>query len=600
MPLSLINRRLCGAWALFGGTCLAVALVLKPGRSLMAVGDVALCFAPLLANAGLLLNAGTSNWRRNAFWTLLALSCTAWMTAQFGWTYYEVYLHKAVPAVFGGDIVIFLHGVPTIAALALQPHRQWVGRNTAHRYLDLVLLFLWWIYLFLFMVTAWTKVNPDGALYVHNLNLLSHIQNLVILAGFGMLWLTTRGAWRVTYAHLFGAASAYTLASLPIKFVTLSGTYYARSLYDLPLIVSFLWYGTAGIIAYQMSLRESSSIPSELKIKEKGARNEGVWPARLAMVAVLSMPLLAIWCVRSSSDPPAVRNFRLLVTLIAAIPLSSLVFLRQSFLNRERQEVIDESNATLEHMTRMQTQLVQSEKLISLGQLAAGAAHEINNPLTAILGYADLLAADPSVGERARSLATKIGDQARRTKTLVTNLLTFSRQVPAERTLLDINAVVATAVQLRALDLRGDRVRIEIRTETVLPAVRADSNQLVQVCFNIVSNAIDALEEVGGGVLTVKTHRERANVVLTFSDTGPGIKEPNRVFDPFYTTKPVGKGTGLGLSICYGLVQEHGGTITCFNAEGGGATFRVELPAVLALFSTREAATLVAQSGSKL
>lgn len=595
----MINRRLYGAWALFGGICLAIGLVLKPGPSLMAVEDVALCFAPLLANAGLLLNAGTSNWRRNAFWTLLALSCTVWMAAQFGWTYYDVYLHKAVPAVFGGDIVIFLHGVPTIAALALQPHKQWVGRNKSHRYLDFVLLFLWWNYLFLFMVTAWTNVSPDGAMYVHNLNLLSHIQNLVILAGFGMLWLTTRGGWRTTYAHLFGAASTYTLASLPIKLAILSGKYSLRSLYDLPLIVSFLWYGTAGIIAYQMNLREALSVQSETKTKEQSARNEGVWPARLAMVAVLSMPLLAIWCARLSSDPPVVRNFRLLVTLIAAIPLSFLVFLRQSFLDRERQEIIDESNTTLENMTRMQTQLVQSEKLVSLGQLAAGAAHEINNPLTAILGYADLLAADPSVGERAKSLATKIGDQARRTKTLVTNLLSFSRQVPAERTLLDINAIVATAVQLRALDLRGGRVRIETRAETVLPAVRGDSNQLLQVCFNIVSNAIDALEEVGGGVLTVKTHRERSSVVLTFSDTGPGIKEPNRVFDPFYTTKAVGKGTGLGLSICYGLVQEHGGTITCLNAEGGGATFRVELPAVLALFSAHESTALVPQSRTK-
>lgn len=523
------------------------------------------------------------------------------MAGQFGWTYYDVYLHKAVPAVFGGDIVIFLHGVPTMAALALQPHRRRAGRNPGYRYLDFVLLLLWWVYLYLFMVTAWSQVNSDGALYVHNLNLLSHIQNLLILAGFGMLWLTTRGGWRTTYAHLFGAASTYTLASLPIKSAILSGSYYARSLYDLPLIVSFLWYGTAGVIAYQMNLRETSTnISSEMESNQQGSRNEGVWPARLAMAAVLSMPLLAIWCVRLSGDPPGVRSFRLLVTLVAAIPLSFLVFLRQNLLDQERQQVIDESHATLENMTRMQTQLVQSEKLISLGQLAAGAAHEINNPLTAILGYADLVAADSSAGERAKSLAVKIRDQARRTKGLVTNLLSFSRQVPTERTLLDINAIVATAVQLRALDLRGDRVRIETKTETVLPAVRGDSNQLLQVCFNIISNAIDALEDAGGGVLTVKTQRERSNVVVIFSDTGGGIKEPNRVFDPFYTTKPVGKGTGLGLSICYGLVQEHGGTIACFNPEGGGATFRVELPAVLAIFSTREAATLVTPSGSKL
>lgn len=531
---------------------------------------------------------------------LLALSCTIWMAGQFGWTYYDVYLHKAVPAIFGSDIVIFLHGVPTMAALALQPHERGAGRNPGYRYLDFVLLLLWWVYLFLFMVTAWTQVPSNVALYVHNLNLLSHIQNLVILAGFGMLWLNARGTWRITYAHLFGAASTYTLASLPIKFTILSGSYYARSLYDLPLLVSFMWYGTAGLIAFQTTTAEELALTKrEEKSERKRTPNDGVWPARLAMAAVLSMPVLAIWCVRLSTDPPQVQKFRLLVTLVAAIPLSFLVFLRQNLLDHERQHVIDESNATVENMRRMQTQLVQSEKLISLGQLAAGAAHEINNPLTAILGYSDLLAADTSAGERAKSLAMKIRDQARRTKSLVSNLLSFARQVPTERTLLDINAIVATAVQLRALDLRGDRVRIDTKAETVLPAVRGDSNQLLQVCFNIISNAIDALEDAGGGVLTVKTQRERSNVVLLFSDTGPGIKEPNRVFDPFYTTKPVGKGTGLGLSICYGLVHEHGGTITCFNAVGGGATFRVELPAVLALFSTRDASMLVTQSGSK-
>jgi len=130
-------------------------------------------------------------------------------------------------------------------------------------------------------------------------------------------------------------------------------------------------------------------------------------------------------------------------------------------------------------------------------------------------------------------------------------------------------------------------VRMVTQLETVLPAVRGDSNQLLQIFFNIIGNAIDAMEQ-RGGVLTVKTKRERSQVVVLFSDTGPGIREPHRVFDPFYTTKPVGKGTGLGLSICYGLVREHDGVISCYNLPEGGAIFRVELPAVLALFPIRE------------
>src|SRR4029077_1469983 len=152
---------------------------------------------------------------------------------------------------------------------------------------------------------------------------------------------------------------------------------------------------------------------------------------------------------------------------------------------------------SVDNLQRLQAQMVQSEKLISLGQLAAGAAHEINNPLTAILGYSDLLADDSTLPEKARGTASKIRDQARRTKTLVGNLLSFARQVPPERTLLDINTVVTNAMQLRALDLRSGTTRVELQLESVLPGVRGDDNQLMQVFFNIISNAVDAMEANG-------------------------------------------------------------------------------------------------------
>ncbi|MGB8456532.1 MAG: ATP-binding protein, partial [Candidatus Acidiferrum sp.] len=274
--------------------------------------------------------------------------------------------------------------------------------------------------------------------------------------------------------------------------------------------------------------------------------------------------------------------------LIASIPLALLVFLRTYLADADRTRLLSQSERSIANLQRLQAQIVQSEKLVSLGQLAAGAAHEINNPLTAILGYSDLLADDPALSEKARSTASKIRDQARRTKTLVGNLLSFARQVPAERTLLDINTVVTNAVQLRALDMRSGTVRLELQLESVLPGVRGDGNQLMQVFFNMISNAVDAMESAQGGVLTIKTMRDRAYVVVLFSDTGPGLKDPSRVFDPFYTTKPVGKGTGLGLSICFGIVQEHSGRILCYNRQEGGAVFRVELPAVLAVFPTKE------------
>jgi two-component system NtrC family sensor kinase len=319
-----------------------------------------------------------------------------------------------------------------------------------------------------------------------------------------------------------------------------------------------------------------------------------VWASRFAMAAVLSLPLFALYALRIEHDTLAVKDFRLTVTLVAALPLALLVFLRTHLADADRARLLARSESSIENLQRLQAQMVQSEKLVSLGQLAAGAAHEINNPLTAILGYSDLLADDESLPERARGTAVKIREQARRTKSLVQNLLSFARQVPSERTLLDINTVLTNAVQLRALDLHSGGSTIELQLESVLPGVRGDNNQLMQVFFNIISNALDAMAASGGGKLTLRTLRDRGNVVILFADSGPGLKEPHRVFDPFYTTKPVGKGTGLGLSICYGIVQEHGGKIFCYNGQAGGAVFRVELPAVLAVLPQRGAP----QSGS--
>ena len=285
-----------------------------------------------------------------------------------------------------------------------------------------------------------------------------------------------------------------------------------------------------------------------------------------------------------SAAPPAVKQFRLLATLFAIVGTTAIVFYRQHLVYLERTGLVHELWGSLENVKRLQTHFVQSEKLASLGQLAAGAAHEINNPLTAILGYSEVLTVGKLGGYASVLARVKIREQARRTKDLVNNLFSFARQVPAEKQLLDLNTVLTGAVQLRNLDLRDKQIRIELENRSVLPAVHGDPNQLLQVFYHLISNAVDAMEAHGGGVLLIRTLRERGNVVIEFSDTGPGMTEPAKVFDPFYTTKPVGKGTGLGLSICYGVMQEHGGSIVGFNRPEGGCTFRLELPAVLAVF----------------
>lgn len=566
-----------------------LSLTLPRGNhGLTTFADLAQCIIPLLANAGLLLNAGTPQWRRNLFWMLVAMSCTLWMIGQFEWTYYELYLHRSLPDNDPGDIVFFLRGIPMMAALTLRPHLRRGELRLRFGYLDFALLLSWWIFLYVFIVLPWMYAVPSAAEYNYNYIWLHNASNLIIVAGFGYLWFRSAGAWRVVYAHLFGASTMYMLSSLAINVALGFNRYYTGSLYDIPLISSFLWFAFAGVIAYQK--REALDAPTGdgLDSESDASREESVLPARLAMAAVISLPLFAIYALQFSHEEPAVREFRLMTALLASIPLALLVFLRTYLADADRTRLLAQSERSIENLQRLQAQIVQSEKLVSLGQLAAGAAHEINNPLTAILGFSDLLAGDPALPEKARTTASKIRDQARRTKTLVGNLLSFARQVPAERTLLDINTVVSNAVQLRTLDLRSGRVRIELQLESVLPGVRGDGNQLMQVFFNMINNAVDAMESVQGGVLTIKTLRDRAYVVVLFSDNGPGLKEPSRVFDPFYTTKPVGKGTGLGLSICFGIVQEHGGRILCYNRQEGGAVFRVELPAVLAALPAKD------------
>jgi len=578
---------LVAAWAVFLGVYAGVSFYLKPGPSLSAFGDIVQCFVPLIANAGLLINAGTPHWRRNIFWMLLALSCSMWMMGQFEWTYYEIYLHREVPDPFAGDIIFFLRGIPLIAALALRPHLKRDELRMGLGYLDFALLLTWWTFVYAFFVLPWMYVSYSDALYNYAYNVLNTVQQLVVMVGFGLFWLGTRNAWRTVYAYLFCASALYMLGSLTTNVAISRHDYYTGSWYDLPLLSVFFLYGLAGFVAFQK--RKQLDLPADGSISG-GAESAGrgsVWASRLAMGAVLSLPLFALYAMHLEHDTQVIRDFRLTLTLVAAVPLVLLVFLRTHLADKDRALLLARSESSIENLQRLQTQLVQSEKLISLGQLAAGAAHEINNPLTAILGYSDLLADDPALPDRARTTAGKIREQARRTRSLVQNLLSFARQVPPERTLLDINSVISNAVQLRALDLHTGGPRIETDLESVLPGVRGDHNQLMQVFFNIVNNGLDAMGDGSGGVMTIKTLRDRGSVVILFSDTGPGIKEPHRVFDPFYTTKPVGKGTGLGLSICYGIVQEHSGKILCYNGQTGGAVFRVELPAVLAVLPSK-------------
>jgi PAS domain S-box-containing protein len=239
----------------------------------------------------------------------------------------------------------------------------------------------------------------------------------------------------------------------------------------------------------------------------------------------------------------------------------------------------EQTRRAYDELNRAQEQLLQSEKMAAVGQLISGVAHELNNPLTAILGYAQLLE-NEDLAPRQREFLEKLYRQAQRTHRVVQNLLSFSRQRKPEKQEVDLAQVVRETLALRDYDFVVNNIKVACDFAPGLPRVVADAHQLEQVFLNIVNNAADAmLEKDKSGTLSVGVFAEDDSVVAEFRDTGPGIREPHRIFDPFYTTKGVGKGTGLGLSICYGIVKEHAGQLTATNHPEGGAVFRVAIPA---------------------
>ena len=225
--------------------------------------------------------------------------------------------------------------------------------------------------------------------------------------------------------------------------------------------------------------------------------------------------------------------------------------------------------------------LVHAEKMAAVGQLVSGVAHEVNNPLTAILGFADLLLENPELPDTARKDLRVILQEAQRTKQIVQNLLSFARQMPPQRNPVQLNLILRRTIQLRAYDFASHGVDVIEHLDEGLPEIIGDAHQLQQVFLNILNNAYDAVHESGRPArIEIMTAKADNAVEVSFCDNGPGILNPDRIFDPFFTTKEVGKGTGLGLSICYGIVKEHGGEILCHNnPDGQGATFIVRFPA---------------------
>jgi signal transduction histidine kinase len=570
MRMSLLGRH---RWfVLAGGITLASAVVsatVPPGHTLDAISNLGYLLLLLTASAAMLANAWSAQGASRRFWALMGSGFVLWAVHEVGWAYCEVVRQTAVPDPWFMDVILFLHLIPMIAVIGLRPHRGESEQKFRVGTLDFFLLLIWWVFLYAFVVFPSQYISFSVADYDRNYNVLYLVECCVLVLALGIAVRGASAGWKAVYLNLMAASAVYALDSGAVNFAVTNGGYYSGSLYDVPLIGAVSWMAATALSARQWQ--------PEAAPPRAGDR----WSAmalRLTVLAILSLPVLGLWTFRWDDSPAPARTFRLFTVLAAMLVLGGFVFVRQYLEDRALMHLLEESRRSFENEQRLQSHLVQREKLASLGQLVAGAAREIDHPLTAIMEYSEKLWSNGRLTGEQDTLVRKIVNQSQRTRELIANLLSFARQSSGEKTMLDLGMLLQRSVQMRELLRHDQKIRIDALIQPNLPRVWGDGHQLFQAFVQIVENALDALEEAGGGSLQVSAQHHGKEVVVQFSDSGPGVKEPHRVFDPFYTTKPIGKGTGLGLSAVYGVVQDHQGQITCQNKPEGGAVFVLRLP----------------------
>ena len=235
-----------------------------------------------------------------------------------------------------------------------------------------------------------------------------------------------------------------------------------------------------------------------------------------------------------------------------------------------------------ERERRLQLQLNLSTRLASLGLMVEGIAHEVNNPLSSVIGFSQMLTCE-DIPENTKDDIKMINDNAQRVADIMNNLLTFARQQKLQRAYINVNDIIIATLQMRAHSLESNNITVTTELDSTLPSTMADATLLQQAFLNLIINAETEMKQVHGkGKLQIKTTLISDTIQISFTDDGPGITETNLIhlFDPFFSTRGVGQGAGLGLSVCYGIINEHNGQIYVQSQPGKGAVFTVELPVV--------------------
>jgi signal transduction histidine kinase len=522
-------------------------------------------------------NALRSQGQVRGFWFLLFVGAALWLAGLFVWSAEELWFRHTVPDVPLSDILLFVKLVPLVAATALEPQKAHDSRFRPFGLLDLSILMLYSLYLFAFFVYAYRLLPGAGGTYNHNFNVADAIGNQIFVVATGIAFFRERGAWRPVYRIFFLSSAGYALACDLINPAIDLGRYYAGSLYDVPLVAAMAGF-VCLCLAGRPVLQPALAAGEGGREKQQTTRRFTFRSSQLAMLVTLSTPAIGMWLLTTYAPHDKLFSFRLDITLLTIFLLTLLLSIKQDFLSARLIGSLQHLSSTFSSIDRFKDHLVQGDKLASLGELVASVAEQIRKAMAIIREQVAVITSRAPGESRSGSLAGKIGQYAERTDALVEDMQRFAQETPLQLAPVEVQPLLENALHLSRIN-RLQNIRVQLEAEGTCPPVLADSSQLLHVFLQIISNAMDALEEVGGGELVISIRPCEPQVCIQFADTGPGIRHPEHAFEPFFTTKPVGKGTGLGLSTCYGIIRQHEGDITCGNRLEGGAYFTIFLPA---------------------
>jgi diguanylate cyclase (GGDEF)-like protein len=329
-----------------------VSLLVPRGFGLTAFGDILQCFLLLCGTVAVLVNVRTASRKVGVFWSLMGVGLGMWLCAQVLWTYFEVFLRQEAPNPFVGDVILFLHVVPIMAAVAIQPHIRQDDRTIRVGTLDFLLLLTWWLFLYLFIVIPWQYIHPAENTYGTSFDVLYVCEQFVLGLGLILVWRRSTGAWRSIYGQLFAVASLACAGSLMANEAIDFHIYYTGSLFDVPLVAAMAWFVRVGFLA-----REGvTQIPAD-----EAATSRGIWKARLAMLAVFVTPWMVAWAQFGGTAPQRVRTYRLLLTIAVMLVMGVLVFFRQHLLDQELLSLLRLSRQNLDEMCRLKDELENKE-----------------------------------------------------------------------------------------------------------------------------------------------------------------------------------------------------------------------------------------------